>query len=299
MLRIWFLAAAFGFIVSGCASAPPVQQVRAFASASDAFNAASQPLLDEVAVAERERALKLIATPAKDTKNVIDVPLPGGATRRLLLDLPVDEVLAISTVGDPPATAVFRRGVGTIKRYANVLIILAENQNVDAARAELGILAANLAGVAALVPGAAGAPALAGPLLAALQPLIDGAARAQNAAELKRLVIEAAPKVKELNEALRMGAEPLFHTIASGQRQIIVDGGDAQAAIVRIQAYRVAFANWLKLLGLVDQATDQLVAAVSSPGNTASLASLVELSTNITTYAEGARRALAVFRSGK
>jgi len=299
MLRVWLLAIAFCLTLSGCATAPPVEQVRAFANASDAFNAASQPLLDEVAVAERERAWRLIKTPPDDAPHVLDVPLPGGATRRLQLDLPVEDVLAISTIGDPPATAEFRRGVGTIKHYAAVLVLLAENQNIDAARAELGILATNIAGAAALVPGAQAASALVSPALAELQPFIDNAVRAQNAAELRLLVLDANRSIKKLNAELRKGAEPLFHTIASGQREVIIGLNDPAAAVDRIDAYRVSFANWLMLLDLVDQATDQLVAAVSNPTNAVSLGSLAELSTRITTYAESTRRALAVFRAGK
>lgn len=300
MPRFSMIAGVLVLILAGCATTAPVTQVRAFASASDAFNAASQPLLDEVAVAERERAWMLIKNPPSDAKNVLDVPgLPSGETRRLLLDLPMDQVLALSTIGDPPATAAFRKGVDALKRYAAVLVLLAEGQNIEAARAELGMLATNLAGVAALFPGAAAAPALVGPALSALQPLIDGAARAQNATELRRLVIEAAPKVKSLNAALRNGAEPLFHTIASGQREVIIEGGDPAAAVESIDAYRVAFANWLILLELVDQANDQLVSTVANPSNAATLASLAELSARITTYADGARRALAVVRTGK
>jgi hypothetical protein len=303
MLRFWMLTGAFGLILAGCATtAPPVEVVRAFASASDAFNAASQPLLDEVAVAERERALKLIKSPPENAKNVLVVPgLPGGVTRRLLLDLPIDQVLALSTISDPPATALFRNGAGTIKRYAAVLVLLAEGQNIEAARAELGILATNLAGIVALVPvpGAAAAPALVGPALSALQPLIDSAARALNAAELRRLVVEAAPSIKALNDALRNGAEPLFDAIAGGSRDVIIEGGDPAAAVDRIDAYRVVLANWLVLLELIDQANDQLVATMLNPANTATLASLAELSTRITTYAEGARRALAIIRAGK
>jgi len=299
MVRWWSLAGIVALLLAGCATAP-VEQVRAFASAADAFNAASQPLLDEVAVAERERALKFIKSPPADAKDVLVVPgMPGGATRRLLLDLPADQVLAISTIADPPATAAFRRGVGSLKRYSTVLVLLAENQNVDAARAELGILATNLAGVAALIPGAEAAPAVVGPALAALGPLIDDAARAKNAEELRRLVLEAAPTIKKLNAALRNGADPLFHTVSRGEREIIIEGGDAAAAVARVDAYRVAFANWLVLLALVDQATDELVAALANPANAATLASLAELSTRITIYAEGARRALAIVRAGK
>jgi hypothetical protein len=301
MLRVWLLVSAFCLTLSGCATAPPVEQVRAFANASDAFNAASQPLLDELAVSERARAWRLIKDPPKDAKNVLDVPLSGSATpRRLQLDLPIDQVLAISTIGDPPATAELRKGVGTIKHYAAVLVLLAENQNVEAARAELGILAANVTGVVALIPGAQAGTALISPSLTALQPLIDSAVRAQNAAELRLLVVNASPKIKELNAALRSSIDPMFHATASGDREIIIGGQvDPAAAVDRIDAYRVSFANWLMLLGLVDQATDQLAAAVSNPSNAVSLGSLAELSTRITTYAEGTRRALAVFRTDK
>lgn len=282
------------FILAGCATTAPVSHVRAVASASEAFNAASQPLLDEVAVAERERAWMLIKNPSADAKQVLDVTgLPGGGNRKLLLDLPVDQVLALSTISDPPATAAFRKAVSAIRCYATVLVLLAEGQNIEAARAELAMLATNLVGVLGA------APTLVGPALSALQPLIDGAARAHNAAEFRRLVIEAAPKVKALNAALRSGAEPLFHTIVSGQRTIIIEGGDAAAPVERIDAYRVAFANWLILLELVDQANDQLVNTVMNPSNTATLASLADLSARITTYADGARRALVLVRAGK
>ena len=209
--------------LSGCATAPPVEQARAFANASDAFNAASQPLLDELALAERARAWRIVKSPKEGAKDVLAVPLPGGTTRQLLLDLPADQVLALSTVGDPPATAALRKGVGTIKHYATVLVLLAENQNAEAARAELGILAANVTGVAALIPGAQAGSALITPLLAALQPLIDGAIAERNAEEFRKLVVSASPRIKELNARLRDSAEPTFRAIASDERAVIVE----------------------------------------------------------------------------
>lgn len=141
------------FILAGCATTAPVSHVRAVASASEAFNAASQPLLDEVAVAERERAWMLIKNPSADAKQVLDVTgLPGGGNRKLLLDLPVDQVLALLTISDPPATAAFRKAVSAIRCYATVLVLLAEGQNIEAARAELAMLATNLVGVLGAAP---------------------------------------------------------------------------------------------------------------------------------------------------
>jgi hypothetical protein len=297
MLRLWLIVG--GFFLAGCASQPPLEGVRAFSNASDAFNAASQPLLDQASVAERERARKLIETPPADAKNVLDVPQGIGTQRRLLLDLPVDQVLALATVGDPPATANYRKGVAAIKHYATVLVLLAEGQNIEAARAELGLFASNIAGVATLIPGGAAAPAMLGSIMVALQPLIDNAARAQNAAELRSLVVKAAPIIAELNASLRAGAQPLFYILVARERQVIINGGDAAAAIERIDAFRVAVANWLVLLDLVGQASGQLAAMVVAEPDASTLAGLTELSTRITNYAEGARRTLAVIRAGQ
>lgn len=86
--------------------------------------------------------------------------------------------------------------------------------------------------------------------------------------------------------------------LARDREIIVVGDGDPVAALARIDGYRVALANWLVLLDLIDEATDQLVAAVTAPRNTAVLANLAELSARISTYAEGARRALAVIRAG-
>lgn len=298
MLRTWVWTVSCACLTA-CASAPPVAQVRAFANATDAFNAASQPLLDELAVAERERASRLIRTPTAGTKNVLDVPLPGGGQRRLLLDLPIDDVLAIATVGDPPGTAELRVGVATLKRYADVLTLLAENRNLEATRAELAVLGGRLANLGALFPGGVAAPGLVQPALSALSPLIDSAVKTQNAAETKRLVLDAAPKVHAVNEALRKSAEPVFQTLSSGPRANIVLGGDPRSSIAKVEGYRVALANWLVLLSEIDQATNQLAVAIASPESMASMASLTEMSTSVAVSAEAARRALAVVRNGR
>jgi hypothetical protein len=299
MLRSMVLAGGLVAGLSACAiTAPPVEQVRAFASASEAFAAASQPLLDDVALAERERVRRLILDPPANAANVLVLPgRDGGPDRRILLDLPADGVLALASIGDPPATAAFRNGVAAVRHYASVLVLLAEGRNVEAARAELGLLATNLAGLAALLPTARAAPALVGPALGALRPLVEGAARAASAAELRRQALALGPRIKELTGELRAGAEPLFRALTGRQCQLILDGADPSAAVARIDAYRVAFADWLVLLGLVDQAIDQLVAAMSTPGELASLSGLTELSSRITTYAEGSKRALAAMRA--
>lgn len=300
MLRFLVVALTAVVALSGCATPPPVAQVRAFASASDAFNAASQPLLDELAIAERARAWRIVRSPKEGAKDVLPIALPDGTTRMLRLDLPPDQVLALATIGDPPATADLRRGVSALRHYAEVLVLLAENQNADAARAELGLLASNLTGAAALVPGAQAGSTLVTPLLSALQPLIDGAIAERNATEFRRLVVDASPRIKELNGRLRDSAEPMFRAVASGDRAALVSGtGNSAEAVDRIDAYRAAFGNWLVLLGLVDQATDQLAAAVANPGNAGTLGSLAELSSRISTYAEGTRRALAAFRAAR
>lgn len=73
VLRSYFFACVLVLTLTGCASAPPVEQARAFANASEAFNAASQPLLDALAIAERARASRIIKSPPLGATNVLSV----------------------------------------------------------------------------------------------------------------------------------------------------------------------------------------------------------------------------------
>jgi hypothetical protein len=59
-----------------------------------------------------------------------------------------------SNLGDPPATRAFRTGVVVLGKYSEVLLILAEGRNVDAAKVQIQSLGTSIAAGLALVPGA-------------------------------------------------------------------------------------------------------------------------------------------------
>src|SRR5262245_59140005 len=54
------IAPGFALLLASCAAQPPVAEVRLVASAYDQLSAASQPLLDHLALAEREQG-KVVA----------------------------------------------------------------------------------------------------------------------------------------------------------------------------------------------------------------------------------------------
>src|SRR4051794_25134453 len=75
------------FALPGCASRAPTTEVRSFAAATDAFNAASQPLLDDLAIAERHQVRVTAEAPAADPtipgRDVLELPAPAGGEKRV------------------------------------------------------------------------------------------------------------------------------------------------------------------------------------------------------------------------
>ena len=54
-----------------------------------------------------------------------------------------------SELADPPATRVFRHALAAVGDYTILLVLLAENRNLDEAKAQIQVLAGNLGGALA------------------------------------------------------------------------------------------------------------------------------------------------------
>ncbi|MGH6913032.1 MAG: hypothetical protein ACREH3_04935 [Geminicoccales bacterium] len=285
-------------LLGGCATRPPLEEARLFARAYNAVDAASQPLLDDLALAERRSGI---------AQYVDDEDAEGRVTRvgtRVFVDEFSNRLAPYySALFDPPGTAVFRDALKLVGQYTEVLLTLAEGRNLETARAQLQMLSSNVASVAALVPGAQSLAPVVGPALAALQPVIDAAAQAQNRAEMERLVVQAAPELHKLIGALQDAARPIFLVLIADRRDAItVEGLDnpqlAEAAIDRVDGYRVAVSNYAVLLGQLNHALDSLVSAFDSARSSVTLAALAEQSAELSVQADALRRTFAVLRSG-
>ena len=176
---------------SGCATHAPVAEVRLVGRAVQDLNAASAPLLDDLAVAERAQGKVVAEVRAKKNSRTAmvagsdiaarNVPVsavvtnegsgapsdanPCGTIGLVAIDslsVKVQDGFCISDsyyyseLADPPATATFRRSLAAVESYSNVLLILAEGRNLEAAQAEVQSLAGNVGGVLEMA-GASGA----------------------------------------------------------------------------------------------------------------------------------------------
>ena len=65
MKSIKYITILFVLMAAGCANEAPVEEVRIFGTAFETLNAASQPLIDDLAVAEREQGKRIAIKRAK------------------------------------------------------------------------------------------------------------------------------------------------------------------------------------------------------------------------------------------
>jgi hypothetical protein len=227
MIRPHCLPLVMAALLSACASSPPVAEVRLVARTFDDLNAASAPLLDDLALAERaqgqanaetrakKRSGATAGAPAAGTDGdpcpqVTEATGAGGAS--IQKGFCLEDSYYYSELTDPPATAVFRRGLAAIGSYTEVLLILAEGRNIPAATAQLQGLAGDVGSTLELA-GAGGVGASLNALSAALQPVLTLAAGRANAKELARNVKSVSPQALAVVDQLRKSAPELFNTL--------------------------------------------------------------------------------------
>ncbi len=292
--------------LAACASAPPVDQVRYFSQAFGTVNTVGQPLLDDLAIAERRQGRQVAVRRADGKSNAPggcpqgDVPWQkvGGDAGGFINGFCLSDAPYFADLGDPPATRQLRGGLAVIEQYANVLSILTEGRNVEAAIGQVDALGQQVAGLLGAV-GIAASPI--GAALTALQPILKTAANQANAAEARRLILAGAPEVTRLIDALRQAAPAMFNVLVeSAARQAVELEQPAAVAgeVRRIDAYRIAVSNYVFLLGRLQASWELTVAAANRPPGEGRLAALVEQTSELRADAEAARRVFAVLRAG-
>ena len=295
-------------LLSGCATQAPVDQIKYFAQAFTAVNTVGQPLLDDLAVAERIQGQQIAVRRAKgqSTRGPEECG-PAQVPWQLALDGKSGIINGFCSadagyfadLGDPPATAILRGGLSIIERYADVLSSLAEGRNLEQALGQVDALGQEVGGLLEVV--GVGSLAIA-PALMVLKPLLENVAKQANQAEARRLILEGAPKVTALIGVLRQAAPALFGTLIEGPAAKLLrpDAGGAVAAEVgRVNAYRVAVSQYVVLLDRLQKAWDNTAAAAASPNVGAGrLASLVAASAELRADANAVRKGLAALRAG-
>jgi hypothetical protein len=277
-------------LITGCAATLPVQEVRHVSAAYDAAAAAGGPLLDDLAIAERRAELR--APP-----DGVSAFTAGDVT--VFMTFKPAVAASLASIGDPARTAQQRRGLKVVGAYVDVLEVLAEGRNIEEAKARIHTLGANIAGLAALATG--GTSLLTQPLQAAFGPILDAAARARNAEELRELALRGEKPIDDLLVRLIESSEPIYAVLIDEPRRAatitLTQNKPAQRAeLMKIAAYQVAVGNYVVLLEQMRVTLSTLADVVRSR----SRSTLAALSTNtneLLVQAHAIRRAYAVLRN--
>jgi hypothetical protein len=302
---VWLLLL---LLYTSCATIAPIEETRLFSKAFTAVDGASQPLLDDHAVAERRRGQHNAITKAKANKYEGDCAgirwAEVGVQAGFIEGFCLDDAPYFAEIGDPPATRAFRQGIRLLGDYAEVLLTLAEGRNLDETTAQVQTLGERISALASLTPGVGAAGSALTGALGALTPIIKDAAQAKNVEEVKRLVLAGTPHVKQLIERLQAAAPEVFTTLI---RQSARDATGPEALnnpavatehLNRIAAYRIAVSNYVILLDELQQAFAQLVVAFQQPRNAVSLAAIAQRTAQLTAHAEAWRRVYSILRTG-
>lgn len=296
--------------LAACATAPPpVDQVRYFSQAFGTVNTVGQPLLDDLAIAERSQGRQIAARRAEGRSAApggcpaSEVPWQrvAGDAKGFINGFCLPDAPYFSDLGDPPATRQLRGGLAVIEQYASVLSILTEGRKVQAAIGEVDALGKQVSGLLGAIGVASPVGAALAAVQEALQPVLKIVADQANAAEARRLILAGAPEVTRLIEALRQAAPAMFSVLTEASaRQATLQEQPAAVAgeVQRIDAYRVAVANYVFLLGKLQTSWDLTVAAANRPPGEGRVSALIEQTTALRTDAEAARRVFAVLRAG-
>ena len=304
LMAAWACVIALG----GCSPAP-LQETKNFQQAFTAVDTVGQPLLDDLAIAERKQGQDIAVQSAK---RVTDrkLPLPGHescAARWFKIDrstgfidslCPVD-VAYFSQIGDPPKTQTFRKALALMGQFAQALVALADGTSAALVSAQVQQLAQNAASLAGLTGEGAGVGAAVTGLATALKPLIDRAAGAASAAQERQVILDAQPKIATLIKALHDAAPAVFATLIEQSReQIELEDHPQPAEATRPRTYLRLVSEYMSLLDQLGQAWDLLVVAARQPSTPTSLAALAVASGQVTADAAEVRQSLAVLRSG-
>jgi hypothetical protein len=287
-------------ILTSCAVAP-VQEVRLFNSAFITFNEASQPLFDDLAIAERRQGQNVAEANAKDSAFLGECSGILWAKVGFIDGYCTNDASYYSEIGDPPTTRRIRDGIRLIGRYSEVLLTLAEGRNLDETSAQIQNLGGNIAALIAMGAGPGGGAGFSG-ALAALDPIIRDAAQRKNIEEMNRLVLAGAPHVTKLVMSLRDGAPAVFNTLIFQSVKGVTSTDALKNPVIaknhldRISTYRIVVSNYVVLLGELQNTFDELVTAVRQPKNTASVAFVAEKSARLAVHADAWRRVYSTLR---
>lgn len=280
-------------VLVGCATAP-TEQIHYFSSAFDAVNTVGQPLLDDLAIAERQQGQSNAAAPGAACPHS---QIRSGNSS-VMLGFCNQDAPYFSDIGDPPATQEFRGELAVLKSYVDLLLSLTDGKSASDAVAQVNVLGQKVGALLATFgAGAAGAAIPAA--LTALQPILSEAAQQLSVQEVRRVILKGEPQVTALIDALANSAPQVFRTVTRPVQLNLEKKSPATFAAdkAKYDAYRKIVSDYVVLLSKLRDAWIQTVAATKAP-SARSLANVANSVGQLQADAAAILRTYAMLRTG-
>jgi hypothetical protein len=293
-------------VLSAACAQVPKPQLQAYSEAFQAVQTAAGPMIADYAIGERAAAMAAMDAPiqARDEGGNLKFNAKGDPVmvdrnpNGYFADFRPTDTAALSTIGLPPGADAVDRALRGIAAYNDTLVALAEDRNVDEARGQLRSIVTE---VGALIPGAEAATAVGQSLAGLVVDFLKPAVQQDNRAMFRQLVLDGHPKVISLIHLLRDQSTPQYAATIrnlSRKAQDEPNGSEAhKAAIEKIEAWQVVFADYVTLLTVMETRLDQLELAVRNPKSQPVLARAQAGAVELRSYADGLRRSIAQLRA--
>lgn len=302
------LLAGAGLLAASCAP-KPVEEVHQFSVAAETVRASAQPLLDDIAAAERANRRRAIALGARLGGDGCAGTWIGGPdeTRGFASRFCAEDAPYYADIGDPPVTAALRHGLDVVVDFAGALWRLtageaarAETAQVQRLAHEFGALAAVVSGPFGPASGAAAAGAAIGPVVEQLAPVVRTLLRERDARRARDAILANEATVNRLIGALVHGAARADR-ILNVQVALDVQRGPVSAPVdpsrvERVGAYRRLLANYIAMLQRARGLWQAVVDAAQAPAGSGA-APIADRLADIRADAEAFRRAYASIRT--
>ena len=252
-------------LLGGCLSVP-VAETDAMAKATDAVASASDVLIGQLNVAEKNILLQRAKATTDPTKFVVaDAPLYS----------------TLDTYA--PDTAKFRAGIDILKNYAGLIKSLVEGKDAAVAREQINSIVGDLNFLLNAAPEFKA-------VFNAFSPLIDKALVARSRAEARDLVAKGKPAVTALIGALKNSTPAMFRLLLAGS------AAEGPKASFDSDKTRVQLSNYAVLLDRLQETFDRLADAFANPSSAASLANLAQATGELVATAKIVQQGLAALR---
>lgn len=262
-------------LVGGCVSSAGVGEFRVYTEAINTLVTVSEPMADQLRVAERERGLKLIDEDGGVVAGVTaGAPIDGTG---IAPEFHPEHAAYFAESGDTPLAGAIRASAAALKRYSDALLIYANGEALDAARADLSAVSGDVSlGMAALGGGGGST------VFAVADEAVSAAGAFGSRAAFQSLLREQGGALDDLLGAMIDNSPAVYRELVAADNakleDIAVSKGDGAEIVSRMKTKRSLVAEWVLLTQSARALLADALAAIDRPAtiseNLATIAAL-------------------------